>query len=132
MVHRVVCFVWRSASSGGLRDDTAAGMVERCQSDIHSKMFAPCFLRASCDVGMAFSLAEDRGLSRSRFNRHSPGFACSVLRIADAGIIFLFSQRPRSVSLWNEVPLTLIAGPWPGAFFLSDSKAGCERHRFAS
>ena len=30
---RVVCFVWRAASSGGLRDDTAAGMVERCQSD---------------------------------------------------------------------------------------------------
>ena len=38
VVHRVVCFVWRAASSGGLRDDTAAGMVERCQSDIHSKM----------------------------------------------------------------------------------------------
>ena len=40
------------------------------------------------DVGMAFSLAEDRGLSRSRFNRHSPGFnqhspgfVCSVLRL---------------------------------------------------
>ena len=49
------------------------------------------------DVGMAFSLAEDRGLSRSRFNRHSPGFnqhspgfVCSVLRIADAGMAFLF------------------------------------------
>ena len=26
------------------------------------------------DVGMAFSLAEDRGLSRSRFNLPSPGF----------------------------------------------------------
>ena len=49
------------------------------------------------DVGMAFSLAEDRGLSRSRFNRHSPGFnqhspgfVCSVLRIADAGMAFLY------------------------------------------
>ena len=46
---------------------------------------------------MAFSLAEDRGLSRSRFNRHSPGFnqhspgfVCSVLRIADAGMAFLY------------------------------------------
>ena len=118
---------------------------------------------------MPFSLAEDRGsrLSRSRFNRHSPGlnqhspgFVCSVLRIADAGMAFsdrglsrsrfnrssllvsigtglfpllsasvhrcgngfLFSQRPRPVSLWNEVPLTLIARRWPCAFFLSDSK----------
>ena len=35
---------------------------------------------------------------------------------------FLFSQRPRPVWLWNEVPLTLIARPWPCAFFLSDSK----------
>ena len=35
---------------------------------------------------------------------------------------FLFSQRPRPVSLWNEVPLTLIARRWPCAFFLSDSK----------
>ena len=43
VVDRVVCFVWRAASSGGLCDDTAAGMVERSQSDIHSKMFAPCF-----------------------------------------------------------------------------------------
>ena len=59
-------------------------------------MFAPrCFSIA--DVGMAFSLAEDRGLSRSRFNRHSPGFnqhspgfVCSVLRIADAGMAFLY------------------------------------------
>ena len=116
---------------------------------------------------MAFSLAEDRGLSRSHFNRHSPGFnqhspgfVCSVLRIADArewlslteaclavtsigpilvsigtrlfrllrasvrrcGNGFLFSQRPRPVSLWNEVPLTLIARRWACAFFLSDSK----------
>ena len=86
-------------------------------------------------AGMAFSLAKDRGLSRSRFNRHSPGFVCSVLRIVDAGMAFslakgrglsrcgmkcphtdrtpmavcvlfgfLFSQRPRPVSLWNEVP----------------------------
>ena len=36
---------------------------------------------------------------------------------------FLFSQRPRPVSLWKEVPLTLIARRWPCAFFLSDSKA---------
>ena len=43
LVVQRVSFVWRAASSGGLRDDTAAGMVERCQSDIHSKMFAPCF-----------------------------------------------------------------------------------------
>ena len=43
VVHRVVCFVWRAASSGGLRDDTAAGMVDRRQSDFHSKLFAPCF-----------------------------------------------------------------------------------------
>ena len=35
---------------------------------------------------------------------------------------FLFSQRPRPVSLWNEVPLTLIARRWPCALFLSDSK----------
>ena len=35
---------------------------------------------------------------------------------------FLFSQRPRPVSLRNEVPLTLIARRWPCAFFLSDSK----------
>ena len=28
---------------------------------------------------------------------------------------FLFSQRPRPVSLWNEVPLTLIARRWPCA-----------------
>ena len=35
---------------------------------------------------------------------------------------FLFSQRPRPVSLWNEVPHTLIARRWPCAFFLSDSK----------
>ena len=35
---------------------------------------------------------------------------------------FLFSQRRRPVSLWNEVPLTLIARRWPCAFFLSDSK----------
>ena len=34
---------------------------------------------------------------------------------------FLFSQRPRPVSLWNELPLTLIARRWPCAFFLSDS-----------
>ena len=49
---------------------------------------------------------------------------------------FLFSQRPRRVSLWNEVPLTLIARRWPCAFsffFFSDyGNAGCERHCFAS
>ena len=28
---------------------------------------------------------------------------------------FLFSQRPRPVWLWNEVPLTLIARRWPCA-----------------
>ena len=65
-------------------------MITKCESPI-------------ADVGMAFSLAEDRGLtSRSRFNRHSPGFnrhspgfnrhspgfVCSVLRIADAGMAF--------------------------------------------
>ena len=115
---------------------------------------------------MAFSLAEDRGLSRSRFNRHSPGFnqhsdlvsfalcfglqmrewlslteaclavvsicpllvsigtrLCRLLRasVRRCGNGFLFSQRPRPVSLWNEVPLTLIARRWPCAFFLSDS-----------
>ena len=43
----------------------------------------------------------------------------SVRRCEDG---FLFSQRPRPVSLWNEVPLTLIARRWPCAFFLSDSK----------
>ena len=59
------------------------------------------------DVGMAFSLAEDRGLSRSRFNRHSPGFnqhspgfVCSVLRIADAGMAF--SDRGLSRSRFNR------------------------------
>ena len=31
-----------------------------------------------------------------------------------------FSQRPRPVSLWNEVPRTLIARRWPCAFFSSD------------
>ena len=58
------------------------------------------------DVGMAFSLAEDRGLSRSRFNRHSPGFnqhspgfVYSVLRIADAGMAF--SDRGLSRSRFN-------------------------------
>ena len=116
---------------------------------------------------MAFSLAEDRGLSRSRFNRHSPGFnqhsdlvsfapcfglqmqewlslteAClavasicpllvsigtRLFRLLRASVRrcgngFLFRQRPRPVSLWNEVPLTLIARRWPCAFFLSDSK----------
>ena len=114
---------------------------------------------------MAFSLAEDRGLSRSRFNRHSPGFnqhspvsfaSCfglqmrellslteACLAVASIGPLlvsigtrlfrllrasvrrcgngFLFSQRPRPVSLWNEVPLTLIARRWRCAFFLSDS-----------
>ena len=86
------------------------------------------------DVGMAFSLAEDRGRSRSRFNRHSPGFnqhspgfVCSVLRLADAGMAFsLAKDRARPVSLWNEVPLTLIARPWPCGFFLSDSKGMLE------
>ena len=60
----------------------------------------------SADVGMAFSSAEDRGLSRSRFNRHSPGFnqhspgfVCSVLRIADAGMAF--SDRGLSRSRFN-------------------------------
>ena len=39
LVVQRVSFVWRAASSGeGLRDDTAAGMMERCQSAIHSKM----------------------------------------------------------------------------------------------
>ena len=44
------------------------------------------------------SLAKDRGLSRSRFNRHSPGFnrhspcfVCSVLRIA-AGMAFSLAK----------------------------------------
>ena len=35
---------------------------------------------------------------------------------------FLFSQRPIPVSLWNEVPLTLIARRCPCRFFLSKSK----------
>ena len=57
------------------------------------------------DVGMAFSLAEDRGLSRSRFirhspgfNQHSPGFVCSVLRIAAAGIGRLRERAKRDES----------------------------------
>ena len=108
VVHRVVCFAWRSASSGGLRHDTAAGIVERCQSDIHSKMFAPCFPLQMWEW-LSFSLAEDRGLSTSRsrfnrhspgFNQHSPGFVCSVLRIADAGMAF--SDRGLSPSRFNR------------------------------
>ena len=39
------------------------------------KFTRKCLLRASdCGCGNGFSSAEDRGLSRSRFNRHSPGF----------------------------------------------------------
>ena len=77
---------------------------------------------------MAFSLAEDRGLSRSRFNRPSPDFNRTrrfrLLRasVRRCGNGFLFSQRPRPVSLWNEVPLTLIARRWPCAIFLPHSK----------
>ena len=60
---------------------------------------------------MAFSLAKDRGLSRSRFNRHSPGFnrhspgfVCSVLRIADAGMAFsLAKDRGPSRSRFNRL-----------------------------
>ena len=64
-----VSFFWLAASSGGLRDDTAAGNVA-------SLTFTrKCLLRASdCGCGNDFLLAEDRGLSRSRFNRPSPGF----------------------------------------------------------
>ena len=56
-----------------------------------------------------------------------------VLRIADAGMAF-FSQRPRPVSLWNEVPRTLIAHRWPCArsFYPTRENAGRERHRFGS
>ena len=66
-----------------------------------------CSMLPIADVGMAFSLAEDRGLSRSRFNRHSPGFnqhspgfVCSVLRIADAGMAF--SDRDLSRTRFNR------------------------------
>ena len=37
------------------------------------------------------------------------------------GFLF-YSQRPRPVSLWNEVPFTLTARRLACAFFLSDSK----------
>ena len=48
-------------------------------------------------MGMAFSLAKDRDLSRSRFNRqspgfNSPGFVYSVLRIVDAGMAFSLAK----------------------------------------
>ena len=74
---------------------------------------------------MAFSY---RGLSRSRFNRPSPGFnrnspvsfaPCFGPQMREW---LSLSQRPRPVSLWNGVPLTLIARRWPCAFFLSDSQ----------
>ena len=84
LVVQRVSFVWRAASAGGLRDDTAAGNVA-------SLTFTrKCLLHAS-DCG--------------------------------CGNGFLFSQRPRPVSLWKEVPLTLIARRWQCAFLLSDSKA---------
>ena len=58
-----------------------------------------CSVLPIADVGMAFSLAKGRGLSRSRFNRHSPGFnrhspgfVCSVVRIADAGMAFSLAK----------------------------------------
>ena len=44
-----------------------------------------------------------------------------MLRFADAGMAFSLA-KDRDLSLWNEVPLTLIARRWPCAFFLSDSK----------
>ena len=62
-------FFWRAASSGGLRDDTAAGNVASLT------FIRKCLLRAfDCGCGNGFLLAEDRGLSRSRFYRPSPGF----------------------------------------------------------
>ena len=71
-----------------------------------------CSVLPIADVGMAlikFPLAEDRGLSTSRsrfnrhspgFNQHSPGFVCSVLRIADPGMAF--SDRGLSRSRFNR------------------------------
>ena len=104
----MVCFVWRAASSGGLRDDTA---LQLGWWSVASLTFTrKCVLRASdcgCGNGFKFPLAEDRGLSRSRFNRHSPffnqhspGFVCSVLRIADAGMAV--SDRGLSRSRFNR------------------------------
>ena len=109
MVHRMVRFVWRAASSGGLRDDTA---LQLGWWSVASLTFTrKCLLRTSdcgCGNGFKFPLAEDRGLSTSRsrfnrhspgFNQHSPGFVCSVLRIADPGMAL--SDRGLSRSRFN-------------------------------
>ena len=79
---------------------------------------------------MAFSLAEDRARPVSQsfqsalawFQSALAWFRLVRVSVRRCGEGFLFSQRPRPVSLWNEVSLTLIARRWPCAFFLSDSK----------
>ena len=71
-----------------------------------------CSVLRIADVGMAFSLAKDRGLSRSRFNRHSPGFnrhspgfVCSVLRIA-AGMAFSLAKTEACLTVEWSAPHT--------------------------
>ena len=155
-------FVWRAASSGVLRDDTAAGNVA-------SLTFTrKCLLRASdcgCGNGFLFSRRPRPVLSVASFGTRlvsistrlvsfAPCFGLQMrewlslteacLAVASIGPLlvsigtrlfrllrasarrcgngFLFSQRPGPVSLWNEVPPTLIARRWPCAFFLSDSE----------
>ena len=160
LVVQRVSFLWRAASSGGVRDDTAPGNVA-------SLTFTrKCLLRASdcgCGNGFLFSrrprpvsqslqsaltwfqsaLAWFRLLRASQM-REWLSLTEACLAVASIGPLlvsigtrlfrllpasvrrcgngFLFSQRPRPVSLWNEVSHTLIARRWRCAFFLSDSK----------
>ena len=67
---------------------------------------------------------EGREFQRKEVVNNGEMYLFRLLRasVCRCGNGFLFSQRPRPVSLWNEVPLTLIARRWPCAFFLSDSK----------
>ena len=91
-------------------------------------MFAPCFrlrmwewLSLQPKTEACLAVASIGPLLVSIGTRLFRLLRASVRRCGNG---FLFCQRPRPVSLWNEVPLrvTLIARRWPCAFFLSDSK----------
>ena len=50
-------FVWHTAKKGGLRDET--GMMEGCQSAIHSKMRMGMHCHIPCSLSFFFTLALD-------------------------------------------------------------------------
>ena len=124
LVVQRVSFVWRAASSGGLPDDTAAW------SFASLTFTRKCFLRASncgCGNGFLFSrrprpVSQSLQSALSWFQSALAWFRLVRASVRRCGNGLIFSQRPRPVSLWNEVPLTLIARHWPCPFFLSDSK----------